>query len=117
MLRNSSASFVAAEAEALACASVALAACSPSYDWRTLHNDAGYTIDLPAKPTVEEQPVAIDGASMPMRMQAAHVDGAVFAVGTLTLPDDRDDPRLAPLDFLRARLSPNPQGPPHTPSV
>ena len=58
-------------------------------------NDAGYTIDLPAKPTVEEQPVAIGGASMPMRMQAAHVDGAVFAVGTLTLPDDRDDTRRA----------------------
>lgn len=102
---------------ALACMSVALAACSPSYDWRTLHNDAGYTIDLPAKPTVENQPVAIGGASMPMRMQAAHVDGAVFAVGTLTLPDDRDDTRRAALEFLRAGLSRNLEGAPQTAAV
>ena len=97
--------------------SAVLAACSPSYDWRTLHNDAGYTIDLPAKPTVEEQPVAIGGASMPMRMQAAHVDGAVFAVGTLTLPDDRDDTSRAALEFLRAGLSRNLEGAPQTASV
>lgn len=102
---------------ALACMSAALAACSPSYDWRTLHNDAGYTIDLPAKPTVEEQPVALGGRSMPMRMQAAHVDGAVFAVGTLTLPDDRDDTRCTALDFLRAGLSRNLEGAPQTAAV
>ncbi|MPV58809.1 hypothetical protein CFB46_02465 [Burkholderia sp. HI2761] len=102
---------------ALACLSAALAACSPSYDWRTLHNDAGYTIDLPAKPTVEEQPVTLGGTSMPMRMQAAHVDGAVFAVGTLTLPDDRDDTRRAALDFLRAGLSRNLEGAPRTAAV
>ena len=71
------------------------------------------TIDLPAKPTVEEQPVAIGGASMPMRMQAAHVDGAVFAVGTLTLPDDRDDtPRGARIPARR--LSRNLEGAPQT---
>ncbi|QQJ96821.1 hypothetical protein JG536_14545 [Burkholderia ambifaria] len=102
---------------ALACVSAALAACSPSYDWRTLHNDAGYTIDLPAKPTVEDHPIAVGGASMPMRMQAAHVDGAVFAVGTLTLPDDRDDTRRAALEFLRAGLSRNLEGAPQTASV
>ncbi|QQK02313.1 hypothetical protein JFN94_14715 [Burkholderia anthina] len=102
---------------ALACVSAALAACSPSYDWRTLHNDAGYTIDLPAKPTVENQPVAVGGVSMPMRMQAAHVDGAVFAVGTLTLPDDRDETRGAALDFLQAGLSRNLEGTPQTVSV
>jgi hypothetical protein len=102
---------------ALACVGVALGACSPSYDWRTLHNDAGYTIDLPAKPTVDERAVAIGGVSMPMRMQAAHVDGAVFAVGTLTLPDDRDDTRRAALEFLRAGLSRNLEGAPQTASV
>ncbi|AHI78209.1 putative transmembrane protein [Burkholderia thailandensis USAMRU Malaysia  len=84
-----------------------LAACSPAYDWRTLHNDAGYTIDLPAKPTVEEHPVAIGGAPMKMRMQAAHVGGAVFAVGTVMLPDDRDATRHAVLDYLRTGLARN----------
>ncbi|KVG61449.1 hypothetical protein [Burkholderia pseudomultivorans] len=102
---------------ALACASVALAACTPSFDWRTLHNDAGYTIDLPAKPTVEDHPVTVGGASMPMRMQAAHVDGAVFAVGSLTLPDDRDDTRQAALDFLRTGLSRNLEGAPQMAAV
>ncbi|KWZ41358.1 hypothetical protein WS73_24900 [Burkholderia savannae] len=84
-----------------------LAACSPAYDWRTLHNDAGYTIDLPAKPTVEEHPVAIGGAPMKMRMQAAHVGGAVFAVGTVMLPDDRDATQHAVLDYLRTGLARN----------
>ncbi|WP_261528561.1 hypothetical protein [Burkholderia multivorans] len=102
---------------ALLCASAALAACSPPYDWRTLHNDAGYTIDLPAKPTVDEHAVAVGGTPMPMRMQAAHVDGAVFAVGTLTLPDDRDDTRRAALEFLRAGLSRNLAGAPQTAAV
>lgn len=78
-----------------------LAACSPAYDWRTLHNDAGYTIDLPAKPTVEEHPVAIGGVPMKMRMQAAHVGGAVFAVGTVMLPDERDATQHAVLDYLQ----------------
>lgn len=86
---------------------VSLAACSPAYDWRTLHNDAGYTIDLPAKPTVEEHPVAIGGVPMKMRMQAAHVGGAVFAVGTVMLPDDRDATQHAALDYLRTGLARN----------
>lgn len=84
-----------------------LAACSPAYDWRTLHNDAGYTIDLPAKPTVEEHPVAIGGVLMKMRMQAAHVGGAVFAVGTVMLPDERDATQHAVLDYLRTGLARN----------
>ncbi|WP_323122623.1 hypothetical protein [Burkholderia alba] len=94
-------------AAAVACASAALAACSPAYDWRTVHNDAGYTVDLPAKPTVEEHPVEIGGVPMKMRMQAAHLSGAVFAVGSVTLPDDRDTTRHAVLDYLRAGLARN----------
>lgn len=102
---------------ALVCASAALAACSPAFDWRTLHSDAGYTIDLPAKPTVEEHAVAIGGMPMKMRMQAAHVDGAVFAVGTVMLPDERDETRRAALDYLRSGLSRNLDGAPQTASV
>ncbi|KVP88882.1 hypothetical protein WJ95_13240 [Burkholderia ubonensis] len=102
---------------AVVCTSAALAACSPSFDWRTLHSDAGYTIDLPAKPTVEEHAVAIGGTPMKMRMQAAHVGGAVFAVGTVMLPDDRDDTRRAVLDYLRAGLSRNLDGAPQTATV
>ncbi|MGU7781339.1 hypothetical protein [Burkholderia sp. PU8-34] len=102
---------------ALVCASAVLAACSPPYDWRTLHNDAGYTIDLPAKPTVDEHAVTIGGTPMKMRMQAAHLDGAVFAVGTVMLPDDRDETRRAALDYLRDGLSRNLDGAPQTAAV
>ncbi len=83
------------------------AGCTPALDWRTLHNDAGYSIDLPAKPTLDARPVEIGGASMDMRMQAAHVEGAVFAVGTVILPDARPATQRAVLDALRAGLSRN----------
>ncbi len=83
------------------------AGCTPALDWRTLHSDAGYSIDLPAKPTLDARPVEIGGASMDMRMQAAHVEGAVFAVGTVSLPDARPATQRAVLDALRAGLSRN----------
>ncbi|MBN3728099.1 hypothetical protein G3N92_28425, partial [Burkholderia sp. Ac-20379] len=73
----------------LGLAALLAAACTPALDWRTLHSDAGYTIDLPAKPTLDAREIAIGGAPMTMRMQAAHVSGAVFAVGTVMLPDAR----------------------------
>ncbi|WP_186054602.1 hypothetical protein [Burkholderia gladioli] len=83
------------------------AGCTPALDWRTLHSEAGYSIDLPAKPTLDARPVEIGGASMDMRMQAAHVEGAVFAVGTVSLPDARPATQRAVLDALRAGLSRN----------
>ncbi|WP_414443172.1 hypothetical protein [Burkholderia sp. 22PA0106] len=91
----------------LAMAALLVAACSPALDWRTLHNDAGYTIDLPAKPTLDAREITIGGAPMTMRMQAAHVSGAVFAVGTVMLSDARPATRQAALDVLYAALSRN----------
>jgi hypothetical protein len=82
--------------------------CSPTYDWRTItDNTDGYTIDLPAKPTLDERPIDIAGTTMPMRMRAVRVSGAVFAVGTIVLPSD--DPRLqrTVLDYLRTGLARN----------
>jgi hypothetical protein len=92
----------------LALTAGALMGCSPTYDWRTItDNTDGYTIDLPAKPTLDERPIDIAGSAMPMHMRAAQVPGAVFAVGTILLPSD--DPRLqsAVLDYLRAGLARN----------
>ncbi len=85
----------------------AVAGCSPSLDWRTLHSEAGYTIDLPARPTVDARTVEIGGAPLTMRMQAAHVAGAVFAVGTVMLPEASEAGRRVVLDALRAALSRN----------
>ena len=69
---------------ALACA--LLVACSPKYDWRTVHsNEGAYAVDYPAKPTAEARPIAINGQRMPMTMQAASVDGTLFAIGVVEL--------------------------------
>ncbi|WLE60743.1 hypothetical protein GIY62_08910 [Burkholderia plantarii] len=91
----------------LVMAAAAVAGCSPSLDWRTLHSEAGYTIDLPARPTVDARTVEIGGAPLTMRMQAAHVGGAVFAVGTVMLPEASEAGRRVVLDALRAALSRN----------
>ncbi|QCP51610.1 hypothetical protein FAZ95_02095 [Trinickia violacea] len=86
----------------------ALTACSPDYDWRTIMNSAdGYTIDLPAKPLNDERDVDIGGARMKMKMQSAHAEGVVFAVGTVILPSDDPQLRQAVLDYLRTGLARN----------
>ncbi|MFL9963341.1 hypothetical protein PQR02_20120 [Paraburkholderia sediminicola] len=87
---------------------VALSACSPTFDWRTImNNDNGYTVDFPAKPGNDQRAVQIDGAPMQMAMQTAEAGNAVFAVGTVMLPDDREATQRAALDFLRDGLARN----------
>jgi hypothetical protein len=86
----------------------ALSACSPTFDWRTImNNDNGYTVDLPAKPSNDQRAVQIDGKPMQMAMQTAEAGHAVFAVGTLMLPDDAEATQRAALDFLRQGLARN----------
>ncbi|MBB5441705.1 hypothetical protein HDG38_000294 [Paraburkholderia sp. WSM4177] len=87
---------------------VALSACSPTFDWRTvMNNDKGYTVDFPAKPGNDQRAVQIGGTPMQMAMQTAEAGNAVFAVGTVMLPDDSDATQRAALDFLRAGLARN----------
>ncbi|MFM0142371.1 hypothetical protein P0D89_07160 [Paraburkholderia sp. RL18-085-BIA-A] len=87
---------------------VALSACSPTFDWRTvMNNDNGYTVDFPAKPGNDQRAVQIDGAPMQMAMQTAEAGNAVFAVGTVMLPDDHEATQRAALDFLRDGLARN----------
>lgn len=87
---------------------LALSACSPTFDWRTImNNDNGYTVDFPAKPGNDQRPVQIGGSSMQMAMQTAEAGNAVFAVGTVMLPDDREATQRAALDFLRDGLARN----------
>ncbi|MGF2507827.1 hypothetical protein ACQUWY_19585, partial [Ralstonia pseudosolanacearum] len=66
-----------------------LLACSPRYDWRTVQSaEGGYSVDYPGKPTAEARPVIIAGQRLPMTMQAASIDGTLFAVGVVELPAD-----------------------------
>ncbi|MCY0387133.1 hypothetical protein OVY01_07785 [Robbsia sp. Bb-Pol-6] len=88
---------------------VALGACSPRYDWRTLDDDTGrYSISLPAKPSLDIRDVDIgSGARLPMRMQTASVKDAVFAVGAVVLPDAQPATRQAALDFVTQGIARN----------
>ncbi|MFM0335146.1 hypothetical protein [Paraburkholderia fungorum] len=86
----------------------ALTACSPTFDWRTImNNDNGYTVDLPAKPSNDQRAVQIDGTPMQMAMQTAEAGDAVFAVGTVMLPNDDPAIQRATLEFLRTGLARN----------
>jgi hypothetical protein len=85
-----------------------LAACSPDYDWRTVTDSAaGYQIDLPAKPMLDERSVEIAGQPMQVSMRVAEAQDAVFAVGTIALPSDDARMQRAVLDFLQAGLARN----------
>jgi hypothetical protein len=89
-------------------AALALAACSPTYDWRSISsNDSGYTVDLPAKPDKDERSIDVGGTPMRMRMQTAEVAHDVFVVGTLDLPDAQPATQQKALDFLQAGLARN----------
>jgi len=96
------------KATALLAAGWLLAACSPTYDWRTImNNDNGYTVDLPAKPTTDQREINIGGTPMNMSMQIAEADHAVFAVGTVMLPSDDPQVQRTALDYLRSGLAHN----------
>jgi hypothetical protein len=97
-----------ATAVAVLAAGWLLAACSPTYDWRTImNNDNGYTVDLPAKPSVDEREIDVGGTPMKMSMQIAEAGDAVFAVGTVMLPSDDPNVQRTALDYLRAGLARN----------
>lgn len=82
--------------------------CSPAYNWRTVSDaGAGYSIDLPAKPTVDERQVAIAGTTLPMHVRMAETQHVVFAMAVVDLP--RDDAAFGQTvaDELRRALARN----------
>ncbi len=89
-------------------AAVVLAACSPRYDWREVHDkDGAYAVTYPAKPTQDAREVKFASGPLPMRMQAARVDEALFAVGVVTLPNDDATLRQTVLAELQQGLLAN----------
>lgn len=66
---------------------ILLSACSPTFNWRTVHGtNAPYSVLLPAKPTVLSRLINLDGTQITMTMTAAEVEDTVFAVGNATIP-------------------------------
>lgn len=87
---------------------LALAACSPRYDWRTiLSSEGGYTALYPGKPTSAARDVTIAGRQLPMTMEAARIDDTLFAVGVVTLPEDDVALRKQALESMQAGLLAN----------
>ena len=89
-------------------AGAALLACTPAYDWRTIqNNDDAYEITFPAKPRSDARDIEINGQKMHMSMQTAEAGDAVFAVGTVDLPNADAPTRRAAIDFLQRGLAHN----------
>jgi hypothetical protein len=66
----------------------ALAACSPTYNWRDYaSNDGAYRVMFPAKPSTHTRSIDLGGMRVDMTMTAAEVEGTTFAVGTAVAPD------------------------------
>lgn len=85
-----------------------MAACSPAYNWRTVTDATqGYTIELPAKPFIDERQVEIAGNALPMHVRAAHTEGAVFAMAVVDLPRDDAQLRQTVASALRDALARN----------
>jgi hypothetical protein len=69
-------------------AAVALAGCSPKYNWRDYSDpNAPFRVMFPDKPASHTRSVDLNGLKVDMTMTAAQVDGTTFAVGTAEAPD------------------------------
>ncbi len=73
----------------LLCASLALAACSPSYNWRELElADGQVKAAFPDRTQTETRDLKIGEHSLSFTLTGARVNDAVFAVGYAPLPPD-----------------------------
>lgn len=86
----------------------ALLACTPTYDWRTIqNNDNGYEVTFPAKPHSDGRDIDTGGQTLHMSMQTAEAGDAVFAIGTIDLPNADTATQRATVDFLQHGLAHN----------
>ncbi|MGV7246015.1 MULTISPECIES: hypothetical protein [Burkholderiaceae] len=105
---NRSSRTVVLKSMMVAFSAVALLACTPAYDWRTIqNNDDAYEVTFPAKPRSDARDIEIAGKPMHMKMQTAEAGDAVFAVGTVDLPNGDAATQQAALDFLQQGLARN----------
>lgn len=87
-------------------ATTGLLACTPAYDWRTIqNNDNGYEVTFPAKPHSDAREIDAGSEKLHMSMQTAEAGDAVFAIGTVDLPNADPAFQRATLDFLQHGLA------------
>jgi hypothetical protein len=82
---------------------LALAACSPSLNWREVRgSDAPYVVLLPAKPSSFARTIDLGGIKVEMSMTAAEVDDVNFAVAHAKVADASQ--RQAALAAMQAAM-------------
>lgn len=82
---------------------LALAGCSPKYNWRDYASPDGYyRVTFPARPSSVTRPIDLGDIRVSMTMTAADVEGATFAVGSAEAPDP--DSAQASLAAMQAAL-------------
>ena len=72
---------------------VALVACSPAYNWRTLNLDSvGAQALVPCKPeySARQVPLLDDQTGVTLHMQACDVDDVTYALSWLNIPQGQD---------------------------
>ncbi len=76
---------------------LALAGCSPEFDWRSVEvADGAITGVLPARPRSETRQVDFEGHPLDLTMTMAQAGSVLFALGHAPLPEAlRADPRAA----------------------
>ncbi len=68
---------------------LAVSACSPTLDWRTVRSDdLLYEALYPGKPSRAEKAVMFDGQKLTMTIEASKVENSLYAVGVINIPKD-----------------------------
>jgi hypothetical protein len=87
---------------ALGVAAPALAACSPTYDWREVRAEDGASMVLmPAKPAKLTRPIDLGGLKVEMAMQGARAEDNAFTLASVQLPDDSEATRRQAIEAMR----------------
>jgi len=69
-----------------ACTFLALAGCSPRFDWREFRSPEGYVVLLPGRPQTVVRDVEFDGGKAQMSMTSTGIGATMFATGVARLP-------------------------------
>lgn len=96
---------------------VAIAGCSPTYNWRQLSLDAAHASALiPCKPEASSRMVPLAAPPVSLEVRACDTDGLTFAVAWVVLPEGTDAAtalsiwRLAAAASIKAKLPNAPEG-------
>lgn len=65
---------------------MALAGCSPRFDWREIRSPDGYAVLLPGRPQTVARDIELDGTKAQMSMTSTGIGPTMFAVGVARLP-------------------------------